>query len=235
MKRLVISVFVILGVVAIGCTTSGGSAKKEGSEAYAKVFRGRWWSYYDRGSFYLSQKQFDQAAADFQVSLKGRSSDTWRARTYGLHFVEYFPNRELGVAYFELKKYDEAQAALEKSLQLVDTVRARHYLDLVKELKISEGKVQDAEPPALETDLKPAAILASRDLSFTFKSQDENGVKEVKINDQKVYQRGSEVKMEKKQEIRLNTSTILNWPSYFCNYVVFCWTFKPTISNDLIP
>lgn len=225
LKRLVISVLLVLGVVAIGCTTGGGASKKEANADYDKVFRGRWWSYYDRGSFYLAQKQFDKAAADFQVALKGRSEDTWRARTYGLHFVEYFPARELGVAYFELKQYDEAQAELEKSLKLVDTVRARHYLDLVKETKISEGKVQDTASPALEFDLRPAEILAKRDLapeaaikpaailatgelSLTLTTKDDNGVKEVKINDQKVYQRGSEMEIkEKKQEIRLNEGT----------------------------
>ncbi len=308
LKRLAYISVLFLAAVVIGCATEQDSSSAKGETDYAKIFRGRWWSYYDRGSFYLEKKQFELAAADFSAALTGRSTDTWRARTYGLHFVEYFPNRELGIAYYEAGKLEEAQPLLEKSLQEVDTVRARHYLDLVKETKISKGVIQDTTAPAIEVNFLPPTILASRDLSappapkaqepapkpaaqaeakpapkpeakpaaqaeakpdpkpeakpvaqaeakpavkeaakpapkpeakpapkelpkvaapeapkpapaeplkqgtilatntlpLEVKAKDDNGVKEIKVNDQPLYQRGSEVDLAKQPEIKLN-------------------------------
>ena len=98
-KRRVL--FVVAGLLlAGGCVSDPPSVREKDGQQYGVtdgVFRGRWWSYYERGTSYLAGGFHEEAAADFQQALKGRSRDTWRARTYGLHFVEYFPARELGV------------------------------------------------------------------------------------------------------------------------------------------
>ena len=203
MKRLAIAGTLLLGFVCAGCATDTDSGGNDAQAQYTKVFRGRWWSYYDRGSFYLGKDQLEQAAADLEEALQGRSSDSWRARTYGLHFVEYFPNRELGITYFEMERLDEAQQYLEKSLDEVDTVRARHYLDLVKEAKIAQGVIQDTQEPAIETSLPSATILATRELAFEVKAQDDNGVSEVTVNGETLYQRGSEESLVKQEEVLL--------------------------------
>ena len=53
------------------------------------------------GSPMLKGRYFDQAAGDLNAALEQRGRDQRMARTYGMHFVDYFPHRELGIIYFE--------------------------------------------------------------------------------------------------------------------------------------
>jgi len=206
----------LLGAVLAGCGAGEQGARTgEDGEVYGTtegVFRGRWWSYAERGSSYLAGKFYEDARVDFQKALDGRSEDSWRARTYGLHFVEYFPNRELGIVEFHLGNLDAAEAALKASLESVDTERAHYYLDLVRREKIAKGAVTDStEPelvmafaaaPVIEVQNKapepeapvaaPAAtIIGSRELTFEVDTKDDVGVAELTVNAEKVYQRGA--------------------------------------------
>ena len=125
-KRRVLFAFAVL-LVAGGCVSDPSAVREKDGRQYGVtdgVFRGRWWSYYERGTSYLAGGFHEEAAADFEQALKGRSRDTWRARTYGLHFVEYFPARELGVCYLRLGRLDEAERQLQEALAMVDTERA---------------------------------------------------------------------------------------------------------------
>ncbi|KPA14671.1 hypothetical protein MHK_005122, partial [Candidatus Magnetomorum sp. HK-1] len=39
-----------------------------------------------------------------EAAIRIRKDERWHARTYGMHYVDYFPHRELGIAYFLLGK-----------------------------------------------------------------------------------------------------------------------------------
>jgi len=41
------------------------------------------------------------AISDFQAAIRQREKDQRRARTCGMHFIDYFPHQELGIVYFE--------------------------------------------------------------------------------------------------------------------------------------
>ena len=114
------------------------------------TFRARWWNYYERGRSYQDGALWQKAAADFEKALKARSTDEWRARTYGLHFTSYFPNRELGVCYHHLERHEEAAGRLEVSLGQVETARAHKYLDLVREVQLARGVLADTALPVIE-------------------------------------------------------------------------------------
>jgi hypothetical protein len=148
----------LLGILIAGCATRMASQYTREGVEYGKtrgVFRGRWWSYYERGASFLGGGFYGEAVRDFQQALDGRSRDSWRARTYGLHFVEYFPNRELGIALFEQGNYGEAEEYLKKSLEEIDTERAHLYLDRIKKKKIAAGEIKDEEAPAVGFNVKP--------------------------------------------------------------------------------
>lgn len=108
-----------------------------------------WWNYYVRGTVLLKQGQVEEAAADFERALGvrpgakfGFDRDLWRARTYGLHFVEgYFPHRELGVCLYEQGDLDRALSQLETSLRQEPSGRAKHYLNLVRRKQLLGGPV----------------------------------------------------------------------------------------------
>ena len=52
------------------------------------------------------------------MALKQRQADQRYARTYGMHRSDYFPHRELGIAYYRLGRYPEAVTALESAVEL---------------------------------------------------------------------------------------------------------------------
>ena len=55
-----------------------------------KTFRARWWNYYECGRS-LNDGQFWEAAeADCRKAIAVRGRDQLWARTYGLHFIDYF-------------------------------------------------------------------------------------------------------------------------------------------------
>jgi hypothetical protein len=123
----------------------------------APVTRHNWWNYYQRGLALLAAGNPAMAREDFERALGSRSGarfgddeDRWRARTYGLHFVEgYFPNRELGIALFELGDTPAAIRSLERSLGQTPSSRAKHYLNLAREKQV---KAQPPRAPAVQLE-----------------------------------------------------------------------------------
>ena len=166
-------------------------------------FHGRWWNYYERGNDSLSGAKYNEAEADFQQALKTRSNDTWRARTYGLHFVEYFPNRELGVCCFQKGRLDEAEKYLAKSLTQVDTVRARYYLDEIKKARIANGELKADTPPVIKT-AETQMLIATREVPIAANVNDTAGVAQVMINGVEVPQRGSAVQLNLNEKLLLS-------------------------------
>lgn len=157
----------VLVVVALTASCMVPAPETEGGELY----RHNWWNFYTRGCYFLKQNRIREAMADFQCSLGvtpgakfGNTHDMWRARTYGLHFVEgYFPNRELGVCLYELKDYGQAARYLETSLKQEPSGRAKHYLNLAYQKDLA-GRAVPA--PLLRLD-DAAAPLVTRTHSLT--------------------------------------------------------------------
>ncbi|HUW61131.1 MAG TPA: hypothetical protein VMZ06_09005 [Candidatus Bathyarchaeia archaeon] len=198
----------VLLVAFMGCAGQQGVVVDGKTYGVTKgVFRGRWWSYYERGSSFLAGGLFDQAATDFQQAVRGRSTDTWQARTYGLHFVEYFPNRELGIAYYQMNRLDEARQYLEKSLEQVDTARANQYLDLVTRKQIASGQISDTADPSLQTSLKDGAIVSSRQVPFELSANDDVAVARIEVNGKAFPQRRSNAQITVADSLLLNEGT----------------------------
>ncbi len=203
-KRLAALFF--LGVVAAGCATESVAYRERDGVRYGVtrgVFRGRWWSYYERGASYLAGQFHEEAQADFERALQGYTRDTWRARTYGLHFVEYFPNRELGVVYYQTGNLELAEQFLRRSLDAVDTERAHYYLDLVTRARIQDGTVQDTVAPAVSVDTPMGALVATREMQLEITAQDDVGVNRVTVNGRPLYQRGSPGQLAFSEEVIL--------------------------------
>lgn len=157
-KNIVISFLIVLslaGCVAVshvGTETWREYFDPECSKAeITKRFNlqgGKWWNYYIRGCCYAEAGNYDEAIRDFKKSVSLRSKDELSARCYGMHFCEYFAHRELGVAYYEQKMFDEAKRELETSISTADSARAKFYLN----------KCNEAILKMTKTDLKPPQI-----------------------------------------------------------------------------
>jgi hypothetical protein len=207
---LLSSTTIVMSSLFTGCATESSTARMKDGVTYGVtqgVFRGRWWSYYERGSSYLAGQFLEEAEQDFLKALNGRSRDSWQARTYGLHFEEFFPNRELGIVYYHQGRYDEAEQQIQKSLQQIDTERGHHYLDLVKKEQIASGTVQDNTEPAIQTALEETNIIAVPELVVEVAANDDVGVEQVTVNGQELHQRGAAQEIALKEELFLEEGT----------------------------
>lgn len=114
-------------------------------------FRERWWNYYDRGLSFKDKGKEAAALSDFGAALAQRSSDQRMARTYGMHFIDYFPHRERGIIYYGQDRLEDAEQELSLSIEQYPTAKARYYLDQVRKKQVELSGL-GTEPPRLVLD-----------------------------------------------------------------------------------
>jgi len=127
----VIQIVLFIGGPALAADNSG-------------TFRGKWWNFYDRAMEYAEQGDYENAINDLKTAIGRRDKDQRMARTYGMHFIDYFPHRELGVVYFQKGDITRAAAELEESVRAEETAKAVYFLNKVRALKLrtsTGGKV----------------------------------------------------------------------------------------------
>ncbi len=146
------------------------------------TFRHRWWNYFERGLSYAEGQFYQNAVSDFQEAIRQREKDQRRARTYGMHFVDYFPHRELGIVYFEKGNLQKAKIELELSLGQFPSAKAQFYLDRVRK-QLIEQKVKEVLPPKLSLDFKSGTIWTRDDpIILAGSAEDEHYIKTITIN-----------------------------------------------------
>jgi hypothetical protein len=126
----------VLGSCPIACMHRAGSEQVQTDELY----HFNWWNYYARGVARMNRGEYGLAREDFENCLGIRSEarsiyrkDIWMERTYGVHLIEnYFPNRELGICFYQAGDYSNAVRYLEQSLKYEPSGRAKHYLNLAR-------------------------------------------------------------------------------------------------------
>lgn len=143
---------------------SGPTYVKNGKE-YGKVrgaFRHRWWNYYERGLSFAEGEFFPEAVADLKEAVQQRVKDQRMARTYGMHFIDYFPHRELGVVYYEMGNLEVARQELGLSLNYFPSAKAQFYLDRVRKALI-ERLGREVPPPKLTLTLENTEFWTKED------------------------------------------------------------------------
>ncbi len=152
------------------CAVKKGPVYKKNGRLYGKtdaVFKSQWDDYYRRGLSYSEGGYWEEAAADFLTAITKRPADQRRARTYGMHLIDYFPNRELGIAYYNLDRFEEAIAALETSLQSVETAKAKYYLNKARKAWLVQTRL-DTKPPTIAVVYPPQDYITN-DFAVTIK------------------------------------------------------------------
>ncbi|MCG6881665.1 MAG: hypothetical protein LJE96_21285 [Deltaproteobacteria bacterium] len=176
-------------------------------KTYGKVqgsFRGRWWNYYERGLSYADGRFFEEAARDFRTAIQKREKDQRMARTYGMHFVDYFAHRELGIVYFRMGDLEEAKKELTLSLNQFSSAKAGFYLDRVRKGLI-EKTGRDIAPPTLRLDIEKDEVWTREDpVLISGTAEDENFVSEVTIQGAPLYLGGSKSQVSFKEDLALD-------------------------------
>jgi len=186
-----------------GCVsrpTSSGTSENAAiidatGRADSTFFRHRWWNYYKRGLVYAEDRELTQAIADFSTAIDQREGDQRLARTYGMHLIDYFPSRELGVAYYETGQLKAAQEALDRSIASYPSAKALFYLDLVRRAIIQEsGRL--VSPPQVELEFAAPEIW-TRDDPIVIKGTawDDNYVHNVTVNSDPLNLEGSQQRL----------------------------------------
>lgn len=159
-----------------GCAVQQGAVYVKDGKTYgvttSRTWRERWWNYYERGSSYAEGDFWTEAIPDLQEAIKQRPADQRRARTYGFHFLDYFPHRELGVIYYRQARYDEAIRELETSLRSVDTSKAKFYLNKARRGQLEQAQ-REVAPPRLIIEA-PADGQVLRQLTVTIRGRAES-------------------------------------------------------------
>jgi hypothetical protein len=148
-----------------GCGVNAGQRQqvREG-KVYGTTegaFRERWWQYYRRGLSFSEGQFWTEAETDLRAAVQLRDEDQRRKKAYGLHFIDYFPHRELGVVLFHQGRYEEAVRELELSLTGEKSAKAEFYLDWVRKTLI-EQQGRDTQAPAVIWDEPVESSLTNR-------------------------------------------------------------------------
>jgi hypothetical protein len=149
------------------------------------AFRAEWWNYQERGMSYIDGQCYAPALDDITKAIELRQKlvkkdcDQRRARTYGMHFVDYFGHRERGVALYRLGKLDEAQQELEASLNCVESSKAQFFLDQLRKNKIESGQLDKTPPEVQVSEPANKSFTNSSTVKVTGKASDDSLVKEI--------------------------------------------------------
>ena len=168
----------VLFIAIIGCTTP---------QKGHRIFIGDWWDYYLRGVDYIEENDWDNAEKDLRETLRYRTKDTYRARTYGVHFIEYFPHRELGVILFNKDQFEEAKKELTLSLDSQPTAKAKYYLNKVHEKIVLKSRDDLEIPKIIVENPKSGFITNQFKTQVSLKVSDNNFVQAIRINNKDEY------------------------------------------------
>ena len=116
---------------------------------------GKWYNYYEAGLKEMETGNWAKAIENFKEAVKTQYQDTKRIKTYGMHFIEYFPHREIGICFFQLGNHDLADRELRLSLKYEYSSRAQEYLMKVSGQPIVHTPVQTPAKPVEEKRITP--------------------------------------------------------------------------------
>lgn len=151
-----LAILVVWGCASVSPGSRDEKAGKEEDKIGGGYFRHRWWNYYERALEYAEVESYVRAVSDLEEALAQRDEDQRMARTYGMHFVDYFPHRELGVVLYRMGDLERAEGELETSLGQYPTAKAQFYLERVRKERIErEGREVTAPKLSLDFDAVP--------------------------------------------------------------------------------
>lgn len=96
---------------------------------------GQSYNYYENGLAYMKKAQWDRAIDEFRSAVSLEFTDRSNFKTYGMHFIDYFPHREMAICYYNLGDLAKAKKEMELSMAFKSTGRSKDYW-----AKISNGE-----------------------------------------------------------------------------------------------
>lgn len=126
---------IIMLAMALGCQSVRHPECSKDGVPYCRTggtFGGKWFDYYERALSCMEGGCYGQALSDLDEAIKTKPEDERMARTYGMHFADYFPHREKGLIHFIDNDLENAKRELERSVKSEPSAKAFFYLDEVR-------------------------------------------------------------------------------------------------------
>jgi TolB-like protein len=111
-----------------------------------------WYEYYQDGLDLMNKNNWQAASENFKKAIAIEDKEAKKVKTYGMHFIEYYPHRELGICFYNLGDMENARAMLGLSNQQQPSARATEYIN-----KISGG----VAPPSIAKAIIPAVTVTT--------------------------------------------------------------------------
>ena len=92
---------------------------------------GEWYKVYQDGLDAMEEGDFKKASELFIEAIQGNPDDDENVRTYGMHSIEYFPHRELGICLYNMGDMHGARQELQISMKMEPSERAKQYLSQI--------------------------------------------------------------------------------------------------------
>lgn len=169
----------------VGCAAQETAYIKDGKEygVINGLFRDRWWNYYEKGLSFEEGEFYQEAIRDFEFAIQRRPDDQWRSRSYGMHFIDYFPHRELGIVYYKTRKYHEAVQELEDSLKTAESAKAKYFLNRARKAILDQSGA-DKESPDIRINYPSDATITNKFfITLNGEAEDDYFVSSLAVND----------------------------------------------------
>ena len=165
-----------------------------------------WDSCYLRGCAYMECDCLDPAIEEFKKAIHDRPEDKRRARTYGMHFLDYYPHRELGIIYFQRGQTEQAIKELEKSILNSPSSKAKYFLNQARKTWLFENNL-DHFDPTIHISFPKRAFHYTNQSEITIRGyvEDDRFVSGISINGEPEFIELSA------QSIQLNKTVPLKW------------------------
>ncbi len=130
----------------------------------------------------------DLAIEEFRKAIQERPEDERRARTYGMHFLNYYPHRELGIIYYQRGQTEEAIKELEQSLHDSPSSKARYFLNQARKTWLLENGL-DHFSPTIHLAYPKRAFHYTNQSEITIKGyvEDDRFVSGISINGKPIF------------------------------------------------
>ena len=195
-----------------GCAIKPGPPCSKGGMVYGRtvgIFQGGWDDYYERALSYMEGECYDAALCDLDAAIAQKGADRRMARTFGMHFVDYFPHREKGLVFYLTGNDEAALEELELSIEQEKSDKALFYRDKVRERIMRKKGVEASLPRVVITSPRmlpgdgQTAWTADESVIVAGVAEDEQYVSEISMAGTPIFMDGSLRSAEFSEKLRL--------------------------------
>jgi tetratricopeptide (TPR) repeat protein len=193
-------------LIFIGCAAQDSVYVKDEKEygITSGLFNDQWWNFYERGLSFAEGEFYEEAIKDFQTAIQMRRDDQWQSRTYGMHFINFFPHRELGIIYYKTKKYNDSKRELEQSLRTAESAKAKYFLNMTRKAILEESSIDKLPPFITIYEPLDESIINGFTVNLSGEAKDDFFVSSLKLNAIPSYIELSSKKIPFEKELALN-------------------------------